>query len=58
MQTFGLPRQITRGAALASRLGGAERSGAKRRQDAMPSSAGKALIKFGILLQQVFMVWG
>ncbi len=29
MQTFGLPRQITRAAALASRLGGAERSGAR-----------------------------
>ena len=35
MQTFGLPRQITRGAALASRLGGAERSEAAPRRDAL-----------------------
>ena len=35
MQTFGLPRQITRGAALASRLRDAERSEASRRRDAV-----------------------
>ncbi len=35
MQTFGLPRQITRAAALASRLGGAERSEAAPRRDAL-----------------------
>ena len=35
MQTFGLPRQITRGAALASRLRDAERSEAARRRDAV-----------------------
>ena len=35
MQTFGLPRQITRGAALASRLCGAEHGEAARRRDAV-----------------------
>ena len=39
MQTFGLPRQITRGAALASRLGGAARSEAAP----SPSSSTTAL---------------
>ena len=35
MQTFGLPRQITRGAALASRLCGKERSDEAHRRDAL-----------------------
>ena len=35
MQTFGLPGHVTRGAALASRLRGAEHSEAARRRDAV-----------------------
>ena len=35
MQTFSLPRQITRGAALASRLCGAEHGEAAQRRDAV-----------------------
>ena len=35
MQTFGLPRQITRGAALASRLCGKERSDEAHRRNAL-----------------------
>ena len=35
MQTFGLPRRITRGAALASRLCGKERSDEAHRRDAL-----------------------
>jgi len=35
MQVIGLPRQLTRGAALASRLCDAERSEAARRRDAL-----------------------
>ena len=40
MQTFGPPRQITRGAALHRVF--AARSIAKRREDAMPSAVGEA----------------
>ena len=35
MQVFGLPRHVTRGAALASRLGGKERSDEAHRRDAL-----------------------